>query len=105
MGYQVTINGKDGKPLWYADVTEESIHLEYEIYGSGGQPDLESNNKIPSSEFFKIRERFNFDQDTPMSTVLIKISESGRGDEFQQMLDNKEIKVDSFVWWSFPFDD
>ena len=106
MSEQVTIRNASGTPIWHATVHNDSIKLEIESYGKGpNDPDIESHESIPDSEFPKIREQYGYQQDYPIHKILKELSDTGRGEEFKDWAEsNLEIKAD-FVWWSFDFDD
>lgn len=102
---KLTILNAEQTPIWYANFSKDYISLEFESYGfSDGGPDIESNERIPSSEFPKIREHFGFERWYPMRWVFEELSNAGRGQELKDYIrSNIAIKAD-FVWFSFPDD-
>ena len=102
MSEAITIRNAAGKLIWYATVHNDSIKLEIESYGKGpNDPDIESHESIPDSEFPKIRKQYGYQPDYPIAKILQELSDSGRGEEFKEWAEsNLEIKSD-FVWWSF----
>ncbi len=104
MSELVSIRNTSGTPIWHATVNNDSIKLEIESYGNDpNDPDIESHESIPDSEFPNIREQYGYQPDYPIAITLRELSDSGRGEEFKNWAEsNLEIKAD-FVWWSFDF--
>jgi hypothetical protein len=99
---KLTIRDGNGEPIWFADFSNEKITLEFENYGRGSGPDIESFQTIAESEFQKIREYFESPKDYPMRWLFEDLSKSGRGEELKTFLKEKiDLKTD-FVWFSFP---
>lgn len=102
MSTQVIIKNALGVPIWYATVHKNSIKFDFESYGIGpGEPDIESHESVPSSEFMKIRKQYGYHSNFPMEKLLQELSETSRGEEFKVWArSNLRLKSD-FVWWSF----
>jgi hypothetical protein len=99
---RVTIVGSEGSPILYASLNSEGhLFLEFEYYGDGeNQSDYEFNHTVAPEEFPKIALRFNLSPGLPILENVQAISEAGRGQDFQDLLTNKEIANKFWSWIS-----
>jgi hypothetical protein len=98
----ITIVGEDGNPIFYASLTSEGkLRLQFEYFArDDNEGDYEFNHTVEPEEFPKIAQRFGLDPATPILENLKQISEIGRGQEFQDLLTNKEIPNEFWSWLS-----
>ncbi len=97
-----TIVGDDGNPILYAAMTSEGkLRLQFEYFArDDNEGDYEFNHTVEPEEFSMIAQRFGLDPATPLQENLKQISAIGRGQEFQNLLTNKEIPNDFWSWLS-----
>jgi outer membrane protein assembly factor BamB len=95
-----TIVGDDGSPILYASTTSEGIlFLQFEYFARDeNEGDYEFNHTVESEEFPKIAQKFGLNPALPVLENLMQISASGRGQEFQDLLTNKEIPNEFWSW-------
>lgn len=98
----ITIVGDDGTPILYASMTsEDKLFLQFEYFARDDiEGDYEFNHTVEPEEFSKISERFGLDPVSPILENLKQISTTGRGQEFQDLLTNKEIPNEFWSWIS-----
>ena len=98
----ITIVGDDSNPILYASLTSEGkLRLQFEYFARDDhEGDYEFNHTVEPEEFSKIAQRFEFDPAAPILENLDQISASGRGQEFQDLLTNKEIPNEFWSWLS-----
>ncbi len=98
----ITIVGDDGDPILYASLTSEGkLRLQFEYFARDeNEGDYEFNHTVEPEEFPKIAQRFGLDSATPILENLKQISAIGRGQEFQDLLTNKEIPNEFWSWLS-----
>jgi len=99
---EITIVGDDGSPILYASITSEGkLRLQFEYFArDDNEGDYEFNHTVEPEEFSKIAQRFGLDPVTPILENLGRISASGRGQEFQDLLTNKGIPNEFWSWLS-----
>ena len=99
---EITIVGDDGSPILYASLTSEGkLRLQFEYFArDDNEGDYEFNHTVDPEEFAKIAQRFGLDPAAPILETLDQISASGRGQEFQDLLTNKEIPNEFWSWLS-----
>jgi hypothetical protein len=98
----ITIVGDDDNPILYASMTSEGklrLHFEY-FARDENEGDYEFNHTVEPEEFPKIAQRFDLDPATPILDNLRLISATGRGQEFKDLLTNKEIPNEFWSWLS-----
>ncbi len=98
----ITIVGNDGDPILYASLTSEGkLRLQFEYFARDeNEGDYEFNHKVEPDEFLKIAQRFGLDPTTPILEIVKQISAGGRGQEFKDLLTNKEIPNEFWSWLS-----
>ena len=98
----ITIVGDDGHPILYASMTSEGkLFLQFEYFARDeNESDYEFNHTVGQEEFPKIAQKFGLDPAAPVLENLKQISASGRGQEFQDLLTNKEIPNEFWSWLS-----
>jgi len=98
----ITIVGDDSNPILYASLTSEGkLLLQFEYFARDeNEGDYEFNHTVDPDEFPKIAQRFGLDPATPILENIKQISASGRGQEFQDLLTNKEIPNEFWSWIS-----
>ena len=96
----ITIVGDDSNPILYASLTSEGkLRLQFEYFARNeNEGDYEFNHTVEPEEFPKIAQRFGLDPATPILENIKQISASGRGQEFQDLLTNKEILNEFWSW-------
>ena len=97
-----TIIGDDGNPILYASLTSEGkLRLQFEYFArDDNEGDYEFNHTVEPEEFPVIEQRFGLDPATPILENIKQISAIGRGQEFQDLLTNKEIPNEFWSWLS-----
>ena len=98
----ITIVGDDGNPILYASLTSEGkLRLQFEYFARDeNEGDYEFNHTVEPKEFSKISERFGLDPVELILENLKHISDAGRGQEFKDLLTNKEIPNEFWSWLS-----
>jgi hypothetical protein len=98
----ITIVGDDGNPILYASLTSEGkLRLQFEYFARDeNEGDYEFNHTVEAEEFPKVAQRFGLDPATPILENLKQISAIGRGQEFKDLLTNKEIPHEFWSWLS-----
>lgn len=98
----ITILGDDGNPILYASLTSEGkLFLQFEYFArDDNEGDYEFNHTVGPEEFPKIAQRFGLDPAASILENLKQISAIGRGQEFQDLLTNKEIPNEFWSWIS-----
>jgi hypothetical protein len=96
----ITIAGDDGNPILYASLTSEGkLRLQFEYFArDDNEGDYEFNHTVEPEEFSRIAQRFGLDPAAPILENLHQTSASGRGQEFQDLLTNKEIPNEFWSW-------
>ncbi len=99
---KITIVDSEGSPILYASLNlEDHLFLEFEYFGDGeNQTDYEFNHTVAPEEFPKIALRFNLSPGLPILENIQAISDAGRGQDFQDLLTNKEITNKFWSWIS-----
>lgn len=98
----ITIVGYDGNPILYASLTSDAkLRLQFEYFArDDSEGDYEFNHTVEPEEFPVIAQRFGIDPATPILDNLKLISATGRGQEFKDLLTNKEIPNEFWSWLS-----
>lgn len=98
----ITIAGDDGNPILYASLNSEGkLRLQFEYFArDNNEGDYEFSHTVEPEEFPKIAQRFGLDPLTPILENIMQISASGRGQEFKDLLANKEIQSEFWSWLS-----
>ena len=98
----LSILDHEGNPILYASITSEGkLFLQFEYFArDDNEGDYEFNHTVEPEEFPKIAQRFGLDPATPILENLKQISAIGRGQEFQDLLTNKEIPNEFWSWIS-----
>ena len=96
----ISIVGDDSNPILYASLTSEGkLRLQFEYFARDeNEGDYEFNHTVEPEEFPKIAQRFGLDPATPILENLNQISAVGRGQDFQDLLTNKEIPNEFWSW-------
>jgi len=98
----ITIIGTQGNPILYASMTSVGkLRLQFEYLArDDNEGDYEFNHTVEPEDFPKIIQRFGLDPATPILENLKLISATGRGQEFKDLLTNKEIPNEFWSWLS-----
>ena len=98
----ITILGDEGNPILYASITlDHKLFLQFEYFARDeNEGDYEFNHTVESEEFPKIAQKFGLNPALLVLENLMQISASGRGQEFQDLLTNKEIPNEFWSWLS-----
>ena len=98
----ITIEGNDGDPILYASLTSEGkLRLQFEYFARDeNEGDYEFNHTVGPEEFSRIAQRFGLDSATPILENIRQISTTGRGQEFKDLLTNREIPNEFWSWLS-----
>ena len=101
MSYK-TIVGDEGKPILHASITSEGkLLLQFEYFArDDNEGDYEFNHTVETEEFKNISQRFGLNPATPILENLEKISATGRGQEFQDLLTHQKIPNEFWSWLS-----
>ncbi len=98
----ITIVGDDGNPILYASLTSDGkLRLQFEYFArDDNEGDYEFNHTVEPEEFQVIAQRFGLDPATPILEIMRQISAAERGQEFKDLLTNKEIPNEFWSWLS-----
>ena len=97
----VAIKGNDGKPIRYASLDGQNLKLQFEYYARNpNEGDYEVIQTVSSEDFASIASKFDLDPVNDILAIVQEISDSGRGEELVDALNNKEIKCEIFTWLS-----
>ena len=101
---QISIIGKEGKPVLYASETiEGQLFFTFEYYGrNANEGDYEFNHTVEPSEFPLIANRFGLNPKDPILKIVQQITDMGRGQELEDALNDKEIKNELWTWLNTP---
>ena len=100
---QISIKGKDGKPVRYASLDGENLKLQFEYYARHeNEGDYEVIQTVAPEEFAAIANKFGLDPSSDILTIIQQISDAGRGEELVDALNDKEIKNELWTWLSTP---
>ena len=96
----ITILGDEGNPILFASITlDDKLLLQFEYFARDeNEGDYEFNHTVEPEEIAKISERFGLDPATPILENIKQISETGRGQEFQDLLTHKQIPNEFWSW-------
>ena len=94
--------GDDGTPILYASMTSDGkLFLQFEYFARvDNEGDYEFSHTVGPEEFPKIAQKFGLDPAAPVLENLRQISARGSGQEFQDLLTNKEIPNEFWSWLS-----
>ncbi len=98
----ITIVGDDGNPILYASLTSEGkLRLQFEYLArDDNEGDYEFNHTVEPEEFPEIAQRFGLDSATPILENIKQISAGRRGQEFKDLLTDKEIPNELWTWFT-----
>jgi hypothetical protein len=97
----VTIKGNDGKPIRYASLDGQKLKLQFEYFArNSSEGDYEVIQTVSPEDFASIASKFALDPENDILAIMQEISDSGRGEELVDALNNKEIKCEIFTWLS-----
>ncbi len=96
----IKILGNSGSPILYASMTTEGkLRLQFEYFARDEEEgDYEFNHTVEPEQFPRISERFGLDPAAPILENVEMISTVGRGQEFKDLLTNKEIPNEFWSW-------
>ena len=98
---QIPIKGKNGKPVRYAWLDGAELRLQFEYYArDADEGDYEIIQTVLAEDFASIAIKFGLDPKQNILDILQQISESRRGEELVNALNNKEIECETFTWVS-----
>ena len=98
---QITIKGGDGQPIRHAHLDGDKLKLQFEYYARDEtEGDYEVIQTVSPEDFASIAKKFGLDPGANILDMIEQISDSGRGEEFVDALNNKEIKCELFTWVS-----
>jgi len=98
---QIPIIGADGKPVRYAYLDNENLKFEFEYYEkTEGEGDYEIIHTVAPQDFESIANMFGLNSNLHIMTIIQQISDSGRGEELKNALNNKEIQNEIWTWLS-----
>ena len=98
---QISIKGEDGKPVRFAYLDGDNLRLQFEYYArDADEGDYEVIQTVLAEDFASIAVKFGLDPKQNILEILQQISDSRRGQELVDALDNKEIKCEIFTWGS-----
>ena len=101
---QISIIGVEGKPILYASLTSAGdLFFEFEYYGRNeNEGDYEFNHTVKPDQFSIIAARFGINSDESILKIIQQITDSGRGQELERALTNKEIENELWTWLNTP---
>jgi hypothetical protein len=98
---QIPVIGDNGQPVRYAYLDYENLKFEFEYFERNeGEGDYEIIHTVAPQDFASIAIKFEMDPSLDILTIVQKISDSGRGEELKDALNNKEIKNELWTWLS-----
>ena len=98
---QIKIKGKNGKPVRYAYLDGQNLKLQFEYYArDDNEGDYEVIQTVCPTEFAAIANKFGLDPTSEILAIVQQILDAGRGEEFVDALNDKEIKCEIYTWVS-----
>jgi hypothetical protein len=98
---RTSIKGKDGKPICYVTLDGQNLKLQFEYYARhDNEGDYEVIQTVAPEEFAAIANKFGLDPTSDILAIVQQISDDGRGEEFVDALNSKEIKCEIWSWSS-----
>jgi len=98
---EIKVRGADGKPVRYASLDGQNLKLQFEYYARHeNEGDYEVIQTVAPEEFAAIANKFGLDPSNDILAIVQQISDAGRGEEFVDALNSKEIKCEIFTWSS-----
>jgi hypothetical protein len=98
---QISILGKDGNPVRYASLDKGNLRLEFEYYArTESEGDYQVIQTVAPENFALIATLFGLDPDSDILTIIQHISDSRRGEELRDALNDKKIPCELFTWLS-----
>jgi hypothetical protein len=98
---EIKVRGADGKPVRYASLDGQNLKLQFEYYARhDNEGDYEVIQTVAPEEFAAIANKFGLDPTSDILAIVQQISDAGRGEEFVDALNSKEIKCEIFTWSS-----
>lgn len=98
---QIRIVDSEGKPIRYAYLDHEDLKFEFEYYAQADyEGDYEVIQTVVPAQFESIAAKFGLDPNSDILAIIQEISDSGRGGDLIQALNDKEIPNALFTWSS-----
>jgi len=98
---RTSIKGEDGKPIRYVTLDGQNLKLQFEYYARHeNEGDYEVIQTVAPEEFAAIANKFGLDPTSDILAIVQQISDAGRGEEFVDALNSKEIKCEIWTWSS-----
>lgn len=99
MTAEITITGKDGKPILYASMHGEHLRFEFEYYArDDAEVDYEFSHTVFPADFPSISKRFALHPAVDILETIQEIQDMGLGQDLKDALTEKEIVNELFVW-------
>jgi hypothetical protein len=96
---QIRIVDNDRKPIRYAYLDHENLKFEFEYYAQDDyEGDYEVLQTVLPADFASIVTMFGFDTQGDILTIIQEISDSGRGENLINALDDQSIKNENVSW-------
>lgn len=96
---QIRIVDKAGNPVRYAYIDHKDLKFEFEYYArNDSEGDYEVIQTVSPKDFELIAGKFGFDPSGDILAIVQEISDSGRGGDLVQALNDKEIPNEIFTW-------
>lgn len=95
---QISIIGKDGKPIRYAYLKKGELNFQFEYFARDDKEgDYEVIQTVIPEGFTSIAIKFNLNPKDDILSIVQQISDSGRGEELVDALNSKEINCELFT--------
>jgi hypothetical protein len=95
---QIRVVDEGGQPIRYAYLEDENLKFEFEYYATDSSLGYELIQTVLPADFVSIATMFGADPTDDILTIVQEISDSGRGGDLVNALNDKEIRNDLHKW-------
>ena len=95
---QIRVVDEDGQPIRYAYLEHDNLKFEFEYYATDSSLGYELIQTVVPEDFASIAAMFGADPTDDILTIVQEISDSGRGGDLVNALNDKEIRNDLHRW-------
>lgn len=95
---QIRVVDEDGQPIRYAYLEHDNLKFEFEYYATDSSLGYKFIQTVVPADFASIAAMFGADPTDDILTIVQDISDSGRGGDLVNALNDKEIRNDLHRW-------
>lgn len=95
---QIRVVDEGGQPIRFAYLEDENLKFEFEYYATDSSLGYELIQTVLPADFVSIATMFGADLTNDILTIVQEISDSGRGGDLVNALNDKEIRNDLHKW-------